>query len=64
MDDFWANAVRFPRFLFSSVLGLIFVIIDPIRNLFKIPKLRIVVVLFILLITIFLYLTIKGMVGV
>jgi len=41
MNDFWNNISRYPRFFVSSVIGLTLVIIAPFRNLFKIPKLRI-----------------------
>jgi len=63
MNDFWNNISRYPRFFISSVIGLALVIITPFRNLFKIPKLRIFVILFIVVIIGFLYLVLKNMVG-
>ena len=63
MNDFWNNISRYPRFFISSVAGLILVIIAPFRNLFKIPKLRIILILSILIFFILLYLTITNMVG-
>ena len=52
MNDFWNNLSRYPRFLISSLAGLILVILAPFRNLFKIKKFRIflpiLLVLFIL----------------
>jgi Protein of unknown function (DUF751) len=45
MNDFWNNISRYPRFFISSVAGLILVIITPFKNLFKIKKLRIFVIL-------------------
>jgi len=42
MNDFWNNVLRYPRFLISSLVGLILVILTPFRNLFKIQKFRII----------------------
>ena len=42
MSDFWTNVSRYPRFLISSLAGLILVILTPFRNLLKIKKLRII----------------------
>nr|YP_010208603.1 hypothetical protein Ycf33 [Pseudo-nitzschia simulans]UBA15896.1 hypothetical protein Ycf33 [Pseudo-nitzschia sp.] len=63
MNDFWNNISRYPRFFISSVIGLALIIITPFRNLFKIPKLRIFVILFIIGIIGFLYFVLKSMVG-
>ena len=63
MNDFWNNISRYPRFFISSLAGLILVILAPFRNLFKIKKLRVFVIIgFILFITI-LYTIIINMVG-
>ena len=63
MNDFWENITRYPRFFISSLIGLILVILAPLKNLLKIPKLRLVLGLsFILFITI-IYLIIKTMTG-
>ena len=43
MNDFWTNISRYPRFFISSLLGLILIILTPLRNLLKIKKLRIIV---------------------
>ena len=40
MNDFWNNISRYPRFFISSLIGLILVILTPLRNLFKIKKFR------------------------
>ena len=45
MNDFWNNISRYPRFFISSVAGLILVILAPFKNLFKIKKLRIFVII-------------------
>jgi len=49
MNNFWSNISRYPRFFISSLAGLILVILSPFRNLFKIPKLRIFVIIFLIL---------------
>jgi hypothetical protein len=41
MSNFWNNISRYPRFFISSMVGLILVILAPIKNLLKVPKLRI-----------------------
>ena len=64
MSDFWNNISRYPRFFISSMIGLILVILAPIKNLLKVPSLRIILILFSVLFTILLYLILKGMTGV
>ena len=63
MNDFWNNISRYPRFFISSLVGLILIIIAPFRNLFKIPRLRIFVILAILLGIGFFYIILRKMVG-
>ena len=63
MNDFWANIVRYPRFFISSLVGLILVILTPFRNLFKNPKSRIAVILFLLIFLLSLYFILINMVG-
>ena len=63
MNDFWNNISRYPRFFISSVLGLALIIITPFRNLFKIPKLRVFLIVLILGMIGLLYLILKNMVG-
>jgi len=63
MNDFWTNILRYPRFFISSLVGLILVILTPVRNLFKNPKSRVVVILFSLIFLISLYLILINMVG-
>jgi hypothetical protein len=43
MSNFWNNISRYPRFFISSMVGLILVILAPIKNLLKVPKLRILI---------------------
>jgi hypothetical protein len=63
MNDFWNNISRYPRFFISSVAGLILVIITPFKNLFKIKKLRIFVILGFILCVGILYFIILNMAG-
>jgi hypothetical protein len=55
MNNFWNNVLRYPRFFISSVTGLIIIILTPIKNLFKIRKLRFFLVIFLLLFIAILY---------
>ena len=63
MNDFWNNISRYPRFFISSLIGLILIIIAPFRNLFKIPRLRIVATIVILLGIVGFYIILRKMVG-
>ena len=61
MSDFWNNISRYPRFFISSVAGLILVILAPFKNLFKIKKLRIFIILGFILSIAILYFIILNM---
>jgi len=63
MNDFWNNISRYPRFFISSVIGLTLIIIAPFRNLFKIPKLRIFIIIIIFGIIGTLFIILKSMTG-
>nr|NP_043650.1 ORF64 [Trieres chinensis]YP_010537330.1 hypothetical protein ON826_pgp131 [Odontella regia]P49532.1 RecName: Full=Uncharacterized protein ycf33 [Trieres chinensis]UYC31117.1 hypothetical protein [Odontella regia]CAA91682.1 ORF64 [Trieres chinensis] len=63
MNDFWTNVFRYPRFFISSLIGLLLVILSPFKNLFKIAKLRIFVILFILLFFLGIYFVLVNMTG-
>jgi hypothetical protein len=63
MNDFWNNISRYPRFFISSLAGLILVILAPFKNLFKIKKLRIFVILSFILFIGILYFILINMVG-
>jgi len=63
MNDFWNNISRYPRFFISSLAGLILVILAPFKNLFKIKKFRLVLILFFLLVIIVLYSILVNMTG-
>jgi hypothetical protein len=63
MNDFWNNISRYPRFFISSLVGLILIIIAPFRNLFKIPRLRFIVVFIFFVILGLFYTILQKMVG-
>nr|YP_010448081.1 hypothetical protein NRL27_pgp118 [Nitzschia dubiiformis]UTQ75562.1 hypothetical protein [Nitzschia dubiiformis] len=63
MTDFWNNISRYPRFFVSSLVGLILIILAPFKNLFKVPKLRILVIIFLLTLIIFIYIILQNMLG-
>jgi len=63
MNDFWTNISRYPRFFISSLAGLILVILTPFKNLFKIPKLRIFLIISSFLFCLFVYIIIQNMTG-
>ena len=64
MSNFWNNISRYPRFFISSMLGLVLIILAPLKNLFKIPKLRIFLIIFFIGFLISLYFIIQSMLGV
>jgi uncharacterized membrane protein len=63
MNDFWNNISRYPRFFISSVVGLIFVILTPIRNLLKVKKFQSIVSIVFVVIFIILYKVLATMTG-
>jgi len=63
MSNFWSNISRYPRFFISSMIGLILIILAPIKNLLKVPKLRIFLIIFLLTFIVLLYLVLANMVG-
>ena len=63
MSDFWTNVSRYPRFLISSFVGLILIILAPFRNLFKIKKFRFLLPLFFFFVIGILYTIISNMTG-
>ena len=63
MNDFWNNISRYPRFFISSVAGLILVILAPFKNLFKVPKFRLFLLLGFVSFIVILFLIIKNMAG-
>ena len=63
MNNFWENILRYPRFFVSSFIGLIFIIINPIKNLLKTTQSRVILSLLICVFFISINLIIKNMVG-
>ena len=63
MNNFWNNISRYPRFFISSMMGLILIILTPLKNLFKIPKLRFFVIVFFIGFIILIYFVIQNMLG-
>ena len=61
MNNFWNNLRRYPSFFISSFTGLILVILTPFKKLFKIPKLRVIALFFILLLFLTLSIILKTM---
>jgi hypothetical protein len=64
MSEFWDNILRYPRFFFSSVSGLILVILTPFINVIRTTKSRVILLLVTVLIIIFFYLVLKSMAGI
>jgi hypothetical protein len=63
MSDFWNNIARYPRFFISSLIGLILVILAPFKNLFKIPKLRLILICGFLAFIFLIYTILQNMTG-
>ena len=63
MNDFWNNISRYPRFFISSLAGLILIILAPFKNLFKIKKFRILIIIGFLVFFTILYSIIRNMTG-
>ena len=63
MSDFWNNISRYPRFFISSMVGLVLVILAPLKNLLKVPKLRIILIFSFVVFIMSLYFIIKNMAG-
>nr|UZC30123.1 hypothetical protein ycf33 [Entomoneis sp.] len=64
MNDFWTNVSRYPRFFISSLVGLILIIIAPLRNLFKIKKFRFIIPILFFGVISALYFILSSMTGV
>ena len=64
MSDFWNNISRYPRFFISSMVGLILVILAPLKNLLKVPKLRIILIVSVIIFFTLLYFVLRGMTGI
>jgi hypothetical protein len=49
MTGFWENVLRYPRFFFSTVLGLIGIILSPIVYLYKESNNKIITIIFVII---------------
>jgi Protein of unknown function (DUF751) len=63
MSEFWNNISRYPRFFISSMVGLILVILAPLKSLLKVPKLRVILILSVVILITLLYFIIGNMTG-
>jgi len=63
INNFLKNISRYPRFLISSITGLILIIITPFKNLLKTSQSRFVLIFIILTILINLYYILINMLG-
>ena len=63
MSNFWDNISRYPRFFISSMVGLILIILAPLKNLLKIPKLRVILIVFSIGFIGLLYFILQNMLG-
>jgi uncharacterized membrane protein len=61
MNEFWNNISRYPRFFISSFLGLILVILAPLKNVLKFQQSKIFLPVSILLLVFLFYITLKDM---
>ncbi len=61
MNDFWNNISRYPRFFISSLIGLILVILTPLRNLLKLKRFQILLPIIFSLFLFLLYNILKEM---
>ena len=60
-NNFWKNVLRYPSFFISSMLGLILIILTPLKNILNNDKLRIFIIISIVLSLITLFLILKNM---
>nr|YP_003002220.1 conserved hypothetical plastid protein Ycf33 [Aureoumbra lagunensis]ACS36932.1 conserved hypothetical plastid protein Ycf33 [Aureoumbra lagunensis] len=61
MLNFWENIARYPRFFFSSMLGLVLILTTPFQRLFRTKSGIIVFIAGLVFILGFVFLTLKHM---
>ena len=61
MNNFWKNISRYPRFFISSCIGLILIILTPLKNLSKLKQSQIFLPIFLILIIFLFQITLKKM---
>lgn len=63
MDTFWKNISRYPQFFISSSLGLILILLTPVKNLSKIANFRLALNIMTIFIIVFFYIVLIKMTG-
>jgi hypothetical protein len=63
MQDFFANVFRYPRYLISFSLGVLYTLISPLLPLFQRPSTAIATSLFLLAALSFIFFTLRAMLG-
>lgn len=63
MKDFWKNILRYPSYLISVILGVLFSFASPLLPLFKRPSTAIALSGLILASFAFLFFTLRAMLG-
>jgi hypothetical protein len=61
MNDFWKNISRYPRFFIASLVGLILVVLAPLKNVLKFKHSKIFLPVSLILLVFFFYITLKYM---
>jgi len=61
MNDFWKNISRYPRFFISSLIGLILVVLAPLKNLVKFKQSQFFLPIFSILVVFLFYSILKEM---
>ncbi|NJN85801.1 MAG: DUF751 family protein [Leptolyngbyaceae cyanobacterium SL_7_1] len=62
-DDFWTNVSRYPRYLISSTLGVLYNLFSPLIPLFQRPSTAIASVVLLISGFAFLFFTLQAMLG-
>jgi len=60
-NNFWKNVSRYPSFFISSMIGLLLIILTPIKNLFKNNKLKPILLIGFLVFLLIIYLILASM---
>lgn len=64
MNNFWENIFRYPRFFISSFIGLIIIILTPLKIFLKTSKLRFLFFIFFIIGLLILCFIINNMLGI
>ena len=63
MQDFWSNVLRYPRYLISFSLGVLYTLFKPLLSLFERPTTAIATTLLLISGFAFLFFTLRAMLG-